>query len=96
MMNGYFGHSIPIYWGAPDIAKIVNMDRIIHLDISREEMDEAWKLYEVSRILFLFKNYSNVYFSLEPLVPPKISNLLEGKNRQLPSQGNSIGKHFRH
>jgi len=46
MMNGYFGHSIPIYWGAPDIAKIVNMDRIIHLDISREEMDEAWKLYE--------------------------------------------------
>jgi len=49
MFNAYFGRSIPIYWGAPDVDEIINAERILHLKVSRKDITKAWKIYEQKR-----------------------------------------------
>ena len=37
--NAILADTVPIYFGAPDIAEYINMDRIVHCDLEGESMD---------------------------------------------------------
>jgi hypothetical protein len=38
VVNGILSHSIPIYFGPPELGTLINPDRIIHCDLTKEEL----------------------------------------------------------